>query len=303
MKRDFDDIIENLKTTIAGYDYYVDFKKVYGNVFEAKTALNILNTLIGDVDNFDKDFITLIHRYPEALRAIPILLAVRAEKINVMDKELISFNFSKRVNTDEEYLRFVEKTGIKELITAGHVRNLVDYVTGVEVGLDSNARKNRGGTAMEDLVEGYLKSFPEISSGVIRQATKKEIIDTFGYPELETVNLTEGRSQADKVFDFAFEYRGTVFLVETNFYRSGGSKLNEVARSYEKLADDINKLPHYKFIWITDGKGWESARNNLKESYMHQNLLMTISDMEQRNLLDEIKEYTTSQLGEESKAK
>lgn len=293
-KREFDDIMANLKTTIAGYDFFVDFQKVYQHVDDVVIPLSLLNSLIGRTDDFDSAFIHLIHKYPEVLKAVPILLALRLNsddsEIRVLDgNQLKSFNFFNPSNTDEEYLRFVKETGLKELLTGGHIKNLVDYVVGVEVGLDSNARKNRSGKLMEERVEAYIKSF-----GItpLRQATKSTIVKTYGYPELFSLNLKEGKSQADKRFDFAFEYGGEVFLVETNFYSSSGSKLNEVARSYEKLADDINRLPHYKFIWITDGSGWEQAKANFHESYSHQVLLMTIKDMESRNLLDMIGEYT-----------
>lgn len=293
-KREFDDIMANLKTTIAGYDFFVDFPKAYRNVDDVSIPLNLMNSLIGRADDFDSAFISLIHKYPEVLKAIPILLAVRAGdtnyKMSVLDEnDLKTFNFLKLTNTDDECLRFMDKTGLKELLTGGHVKNLVDYVTGVEVGLDSNARKNRGGKLMEQRVEDYLESFG-ITPMV--QATKHAIVQKYGYPELLSLNLKEGKSQADKRFDFAFKYKGEVFLVETNFYSSSGSKLNEVARSYEKLADDINKLPHYKFMWITDGVGWRQAKANLHESYSHQALIMTIKDMENRNLLDMIDEYT-----------
>jgi type II restriction enzyme len=294
MKRDFDDIMDGLKTTIAGYDYFVDFKKVYDNVSEVLIPLNLLNSLIGRKDDFDKEFLNLIHKYPESLRAIPILLAVRSPsyRMNVVDNALVSFDFKEIVNTDEEYLKFMDKTGLKELFVENHIKSLVDYVTGVEVGLDSNARKNRSGTNMEGIVENYLKSLPGVE--FIPQAEKKVIISQFGYPELEEINLKEGKNQAEKRFDFALKYKNEVFLIETNFYGGGGSKLNEVARSYEKLADDINKLPHYKFLWITDGIGWRSARKNLQESYTHQQLMMTIKDLEQGKLLQEIEEYTNS---------
>lgn len=291
MKRDFDDIMAGLKTTIAGYDYFVDFKKVYNNVSEVIIPLNLLNSLIGRKENFDKEFLYLIHKYPESLHAIPILLAVRSPsyKMNVVDNTLISFDFKKIVNTDEEYLKFMKETGLKEFFIGGHIKNIVDYVTGVEVGLDSNARKNRSGTNMEGIVKNYLSLIP--GAELISQAEKKVTINKFGYPELDSINLKEGKNQAEKRFDFALKYKNKVFLIETNFYGGGGSKLNEVARSYEKLADDINKLTHYKFLWITDGIGWKSARKNLQESYTHQQLMMTIKDLEQGNLLEEIEAY------------
>ena len=169
--------------------------------------------------------------------------------------------------------------------------DFVEMFVGVEVGLDSNARKNRTGTTMENIVLNFLKSNPEIE--YLSQAEKKQIKTEFGYSDLDSLNLTEGKNAAEKRFDYAFKVKGTdiVFLVETNFYGSGGSKLNETSRSYEKLADDVNGTKHFRFIWITDGKGWTTARNNLHESYEHQQILLTLTDLANKNLINEIKKY------------
>ena len=173
MKRSFEDIISNLKTTIAGFDFYTDFNKVFVNIEEISISLNLMNSLLNTGDDFDKRFISLIHKYPDVLKSIPILLAVRENKLPVLEKGNVEeYRFDKLSNEDESYLRFMDKTGLKELISKGKVKNLVDYVTGVEVGLDSNARKNRTGTAMETLVESYLTSIPNLE--VIRQASTKQ---------------------------------------------------------------------------------------------------------------------------------
>jgi len=290
MKRDFNEIIDNLKDTIASYSYLVDFKKVYNHVNSVIIPLNILNSLLGSGDKFDDLFISIIHKYPETLNVIPILLATRNKnyKINIIDKKLITFDFKNIVNTDEEYLKFVKETGLQELFTGGHITNLVDYIVGVEVGLDSNTRKNRTGNSMEDIVDQYLTS-----KGIIhhRQIKKEEIKNIYKYDELDTLNF-DNNKQADKKFDFVFEMNGIIFLVETNFYGSQGSKLNETARSYEQLADEINKLKHFRFVWITDGKGWKSAKNNLLESYNHQEILLTLKDLENENLIKMLEDYT-----------
>lgn len=291
LKRNFDEIMSTLKDTIADYGYYVDFAKVYQNVDDVIVPLKLLETLVGRKDDFEVAFVNLIHKYPEALKAIPILLACRDKKMKVIDGDLKIFDFSRRTNSDDEYVKFMEKTGLKTLLTEGHVSNLFDYVIGVEVGLDSNARKNRTGTTMENIVLNFLKSNPEIE--YLSQAEKKQIKSEFGYSDLDSLNLTEGKNAAEKRFDYAFKVKGTniVFLVETNFYGSGGSKLNETSRSYEKLADDVNGTKHFRFIWITDGKGWTTARNNLHESYEHQQILLTLTDLANKNLINEIKRY------------
>ena len=292
MKRSFEDIISNLKTTIAGFDFYTDFNKVFVNIEEISISLNLMNSLLNTGDEFEKRFISLIHKYPDVLKSIPILLAVRENKLPVLEKGNVEeYRFDKLSNEDESYLRFMDKTGLKELISKGKVKNLVDYVTGVEVGLDSNARKNRTGTAMETLVESYLTSIPNLE--VIRQASTKTIKEKFHFDGLDNIKLSDGSysKKAEKRFDFACQYDDVIYLIETNFYGSGGSKLNETARSYQELADQINKISGCQFIWITDGVGWRSAKNNLKESYEHQNHLLTIQDLEFDNLIKLIREY------------
>lgn len=298
MKRSFDEIMKNLKKSIAGFSYYTDFKKVYVNVEDILLSLNILNSLIGTSDKFDERFIDIIHKYPETLKAIPILIAFRAKdgKVPVADNrgDLVSFDFGTFSMKDDDYLLFMDKTGLKDLIANAKVTNLVDYVTGVEVGLDSNARKNRTGSIMEAIVLEYLQRESSDPKEIMVQANKKDIINKWGYKELESINISEGKKEANKRFDFAINVDGIVFLIETNFYGSGGSKLNETSRSYEKLADDINNLEHYRFIWITDGIGWKSARRNLEESYQHQLFLATLRDLETNYLMEEIRKYCDS---------
>ena len=287
MKREFDEIMNHLVPAIAGYEFFTDFKKVYKNILDVEINLNILDTLIGKKETFDQDFISIIKRYPETISVLPLIIAKRGN-IDILDNdnnESIYFDFSKSThNSPEQFLKFVEKSGIKELLIGGHISHLKDYITGVEVGLDSNARKNRSGKIMEGIVEKFLKNN---RYDYISQATKKEIKEKWGYTMLDSLNLKEGKAQAEKRFDFAVKVGDELFLIETNYYGGGGSKLNEVSRSYEKLADDINKLPDCQVIWITDCGGWKSTRKNLQESYQHQKNLLTLLDFDLlKRLLD-----------------
>ena len=153
MKRNFNEWLKTFKSSICDYGYYVDFEKVYGNIENIKVELNILNSLIGS-KNIEHDFNKLINDYPQVLKCIPILLAVRGREIYVIDGDgEYLFNFNKPNYTTKEYIMFMRKTGLFDLIANHVINNLVDYVTGVEVGLDSNGRKNRGGHLMENLVE------------------------------------------------------------------------------------------------------------------------------------------------------
>jgi type II restriction enzyme len=279
MKRPFKEIISSLKESIATYSWFVNFNKVYKNVSEVEIPLNILNSLIGKED-FDSQFIQLIKKYPEVVSVIPLLVAVRQDKIKIIEGEVIEYLFKSNALSPEEYLRFVIKTGLKEIFTNNKITNLVDYVTGVEVGLDTNARKNRTGTVMEDLVEEFLKK--ESNIRYLTQANKTDIVNQFNTNFLEHLVLSEQDGKANKKFDFAVtNEKGHLFLIETNFYSGGGSKLNETARSYAQLADNISKLPQVSFVWITDGKGWISTQRNLLEAYGHIEHLYTITDLEE----------------------
>lgn len=154
--RDFDAWLAGFRPSIADYKYYVDFDKVFNNVEAIKIPLNILNALIGS-KNIEDEFRNILVQYPETLNCIPILLAKRELDIMAMDEEgQIDFHFDKPNCTNEDYVKFMRKTGLFDLMENHIVNNLVDYVTGIETGLDSNGRKNRGGHLMENLVEGFL---------------------------------------------------------------------------------------------------------------------------------------------------
>lgn len=284
MERNFKEWISSFRTNIVDYSYYTDFKKVYNNVYELKVELNILNSLIGS-KNIESDFENLLRKYPEVLRCIPILIAVRKKEIYAID-EFGEFNYSfKKTNLPiEQYSMFMRKTGLFDLIQNHIITNLVDYVTGVETGLDSNARKNRVGHVMENLVEkyiinaGFIKDFNYFKEMYISDITKRWNID------LSAISNT---GKTEKRFDFVVKTEDMIYVIETNFYSSGGSKLNETARSYKNIAIESNNIIGLKFVWFTDGKGWESARYNLEETFDIMEHLYNLNDLE-NNVIKEI---------------
>lgn len=280
MKRSFEDITGSLKESIADYKYYTDFDKVYNNVNKYKVELNILNSLVGSKD-IEKEFKDLIKQYPNVLKVIPLLLAVRDTKVNVIDGESKVFEFKSLTNTVDEYCTFMRETGLFELMETKKVTNLVDYVTGVEVGLDSNARKNRTGTTMEDIVESYIK---ELGIEYHKEMKKKTIAEKYNINLDLLLTGDDKKKDAEKRFDFVIKTKDHLYLMEVNFYSGGGSKLNETARSFKSLARDIKKIPNVSFIWITDGVGWNSARGNLEETFTEVQYLYTIQDLENNAL-------------------
>jgi type II restriction enzyme len=286
MKRDFEDIMKNLKETIADYSYYTNFKKVFENVNKYKVELNILNSLIGS-SNIEADFIKILEKYPETLKVIPILLAVRRTEISVIEGNEIKYNFKFKNVSNEEYAKFMCKTGLFDLLEKSKIKSLNDYLTGVEVGLDSNSRKNRTGTAMGNIVESYLKKIKEIEYQ--KEMTKAQISEKYNI-NLDALILNDDtKKDAEKKFDFVVKTNNKLYLIETNFYSSSGSKLNETARSYKSLANDIKNISNVEFIWITDGIGWKSAKGNLKETYDIMDYLFILKDLEEGKLKEVLK--------------
>lgn len=270
--RKFTEWLSTFKPNIASYDFYVDFNKVYQGVQKYRIELNILNSLIGS-KNIEEDFEKIITKYPETLKCIPLLLAVRQSEIYAIDKDgEFLYNFNKMNYDIKQYKVFMRKTGLFNLLANHIINNLIDYALGVETGLDTNARKNRGGQAMENLVESFIK---ETEVEYYKEMRISEIEKIWGI-DLSPIS-NQGKNE--KKFDFVVKTESKVFAIETNFYRSGGSKLNETARSYKMLALESKNIDSFTFVWITDGIGWNSARKNLEETFDILNELYNINDL------------------------
>lgn len=277
MKRDFDEWLAGFRETIADYKYYVDFGKVYSNVESIRIELNILNSLIGCKD-IESEFERIVTKYPEVLKCIPILLAKRESEIKAMDADgEFCYNFRKLSYPLEQYKVFMRKTGLFDLMESHIIHNLIDYVTGVETGLDSNGRKNRGGHLMESLVESYL-----VKAGLVKGETYFKEMYIHEIEDKWNVDLSSisNNGQAEKRFDFVVKGADKIYGIETNFYSSQGSKLNETARSYKTITLETKGLPYFEFVWFTDGKGWNTAKRNLKETFDVLENLYNIKDLE-----------------------
>lgn len=274
--RDFEEWLGKMRKSINGYSYYVDFDKVYANVDEIKVELNILNSLIGS-HNIEKECEELLKKYSNVMKAIPILLAVRENEIYAQDEEgafLYSFNNADFASCSiEQYITFMRKTGLLDLISNHIIGNLYDYATGVETGLDSNGRKNRGGHQMEELVEKDIK---KTGAEYYKEMYLTDIEKKWG-TDLSAISA-EGTTT--KRWDFVVKTAQKIYVIETNFYSGGGSKLNETARSYKMIAEEAKQVQDVEFVWITDGGGWKSARRNLKETFETMEHLYNIADME-----------------------
>lgn len=275
--RDFDKWLAGFRPSIADYKYYVDFEKVFRNVAAIKVPLNILNTLVGS-RHIEEEFVSLLTQYPETLECVPVLLAKRGSEIKAIDSEgEMSFRFDKPNYPYGEYVKLMRKTGLFDLLENHIVHNLVDYVTGVETGLDSNGRKNRGGHLMENLVESFLQK-----AGLVRDESYFKEMYIHEIEDKWSIDLSSISNDGvtEKRFDFVVKGNDCVYGIETNFYVSSGSKLNETARSYKTLALETKDLDYFKFVWFTDGCGWHSAKNNLRETFDVLRHLYNIVDLE-----------------------
>lgn len=275
--RNFDEWLNTMTDSVASWTYYTDFEKVYENVNDIKIPLCLLNSLIGS-KNIKRDFLKLYEEYPEVLRAVPIIIAKRLKDIVVVkdpEKDFY-FDFRKHDYTPEEYSLFMEKTGIYDLLEHHLVASLLDYVTGVEVGMDTNGRKNRTGHSMEAIVQQYLEQEGYVmGETMFKEIYQNEIEERFNVDLSAITN--EGTTQ--KRFDYVIKSSKTIYLIEVNFYATGGSKLNETARSYKMITEETRNIPDVEFMWFTDGIGWHKAKNNLRETFEVLPNLYNINDL------------------------
>ena len=280
MKRNFAEWLLTFTDSIANYKYYIDFETIYKNAEIYKIELNMLNSLIGS-QNIEQDFENLIHKYPEVLKCVPILLAVRQTEIIVLDDEgnKFEYNFKNMNYNVEQYTVFMRETGLFDLLEKHLINNLYDYVLGVECGLNSNARKNRGGHLMENLVEKFIQR-----AGFTKDKTyfKEMYLQDIERRWKLDMSFISNKNQATKRFDFVIKTEKCIYGIETNFYASGGSKLNETARSYKMIAEEAKRVVGFEFVWFTDGIGWKSARGNLRETFEVMEHIYSIDDMENK---------------------
>ncbi len=252
MSKNFAEFLQQLSETNATLDYFTDFEKVKDNVGKIELKLNQLNYLIGK-ENLKEAIYEIYNESPKTFDVLDILIAIRK------NKRAKTFNNEGEVVLLDSYfaspdlvVEYINQTGLASVFRNKNVTNLVDYVFGVEVGLDTNARKNRGG---DNMSRAIAKQFDNAGIYYSTEVNSTMFIDI----------LTLGVDV--KRFDFVVKTRIKTYLIEANYYNSGGSKLNEVARSYSDIALKINQYDNYEFVWITDGQGWLSAKSKLEEAY------------------------------------
>lgn len=285
----FDYIINNLKPSNMLWSYFVNWNKVFDNIKDIEIGLNTLNYLIGKED-FDNEFKNLLKQNPNLIKIMPALV-VRDGSNSKKFKILVDFSNKKLTYKDydftienptdedlEKYLEFITNTGLKNLILSKKIKNLVDYMIGVEAGLDSNARKNRGGHSMEDIVEAFIKDIcNKKGCSYLKEANAEKIREVYG------IDVPVDKSS--RRYDFVVNVNGELTLFEVNFYGGGGSKLKSTAGEYRNLYDVLDGK--FKFIWITDGLGWKTTARPLRETFNHNDYLVSLVMLE-LGILEEI---------------
>lgn len=282
----FSFLLKNLKLSNTLWSYFIDWGKVDYNLREVEISLNLLNYLIG-MEDFDTEFKILLKAHPQIIKVLPILLACREKTFNILvdfsNKKLVyeNYDFSKEQILDADiecYLNFIKKTGLKDSIFSGRIKSLVDYVLGVEVGLDSNGRKNRGGHSMESIAETFIKDLClRKSYKYLKEANSEKIYEAF--------NVRVPVDKSSRRYDYVVKTPADLLIFEVNFYGGGGSKLKSTAGEYRNLYDVLGNK--FKFVWITDGIGWESTSRPLRETFEHNDYVFSLAMLE-KGILDYI---------------
>lgn len=285
----FSYLISSLKPSTLVWSYFVNWEKVFENVKEIEIGLNILNYLVGK-DNFDEEFKELLKKHPEIIKVIPALIVRdgnNTKKFKILvdykQKKLVyeDYNFDLQKLSDADIkkcLIFVKETGLKDLLVGKKIKNLVDYMIGVEAGLDSNGRKNRGGQIMEDIVECFIRDICNSNSlSYLKEASHDKIKAEFG------VDVPVDKSS--RRYDFVIGSKKEIFIIEVNFYSGGGSKLKATAGEYRDLYNVLKDK--HKFIWITDGEGWKTTSRPLRETFDHNDYLLNLA-MVEKSVLERI---------------
>ncbi len=253
MKKDFDTFISQLKETNQTLDFFCDFEKINQNVDDIRLSLCMLNSLLGRAD-IRKGVELIWERDRSVFKIMNILIAVRNnDEKQILTSEGRNIRIGNHFDSIDGIVEFLDQTGLSKMFRENKIKDLTDYVLGIETGLDSNARKNRSGHIMENMVAQIFSS---------NSIPYRKEISSSEWPQIAQV-LGNDR----KRFDFVVKTPIKTYLTEVNFYSGGGSKLNEVARAYSEIAPKINSIPQFEFVWITDGIGWKQAKSKLQEAY------------------------------------
>lgn len=260
MKTKIDNYFFSLQKDNRELSSFVDIDKIICNVDKVQIHLNSLNYLIsGSKKEFEKRVCNLFSLNKDCFLILPILIAVRDN----FDSLINNFFSACELNIDI-ILSFFYQTNLYKLIFDGKINNFVDYVYGVEVGLDTNARKNRNGKLIEKYLSQYLHNY----------FCGSKYINIYEQKQLEHVvnmgNIKINYPQVNKKFDFIIinTLNKKILLIESSFYNAGGSKISETSRSYYDIFKKIEEYnSNINFLWVADGLGMKTIKKDIENKY------------------------------------
>lgn len=271
------EFLNSLSSTNKTPEYFVNWEKVERGTKRYELELNTLNYLLGKSD-IEEEARKLFLSQPNLLKVIPILVATRDDHLDILILDGDEMNFSNLdfqnidVQKFDLYFDFIKNSGLLNFLQNSAQKNLVDFVYGVEVGLDSNARKNRSGTTMENILEKKVSEIcEELDFKFKTQATSLWMKQNW--------NVEVPTDKSARRFDVAIlnTKNNSVYVIETNFYNGGGSKLKSVAGEFKSLNNFINESnDKVTFAWVTDGQGWHTAKKPLLEAFAQINNIFNL---------------------------
>ena len=298
-----EEFVNNLVETNRGFNFYVD----WNNTLDYKRfeiELNAMNVLIR-CDDMHSKFVELVKKVPTVIATFPLLFALsKDERKNVWkgknelkvvnedldEEDFYSYNFDINLlkngisdDSIEIYYVFFEKMGLKALFENLLEKNVIDYVIGVLVGLDSNGRKNRGGKAFEFACEPIIS---EICSHYgIQMISQKQ------FKILKKMGFFISEDVANRKADFILVKSQKVLNIEVDYFFRGGSKPEEIIDSYINRQNDLKKL-NIGFALLTDGYCWDNKdKNQLQKGFRNLDYLLNYHLAKYGMLEEIIKEY------------
>ncbi len=293
--------VENLLETNRGFNFYVNWDNVEAYK-PFKIELNAMNSLIKCSD-FDITFKELLQKIPTVVATFPLLFALakvdrekvwngRNQKLTVVNSHVgeennLEFDFNIRVLqqglSNEQidlYLSFFDRMGLKNLFLNLAESSIVDYVIGVLVGLDSNGRKNRGGSAFELACHPMIENICE-KHGIV-------VLFQETFKELEKYGVSVSEDIQNRKADFILLKGSKCINIEVNYFNGGGSKPEEIIDSYINRQSDLEKH-NIDFVMITDGKGcWgNNTKSQLLKGFRTLSYLMNFN-LAKQGMLEEV---------------
>ena len=295
--------VNNLLITNRGFNYYVDWKNVEG-YSQYLVEIHALDVLVGcrDDDEFKARFADLVNKLPKTILLFPFLFGLAKEerkklnkgknKLTIIQDEIdgadnLTYAFPSSITTltseqIDTYYNFFVQMGLKYLYQELIEKSTLDYIIGVFVGMDSNGRKNRGGSAFELACQPIFERECQRHNLLLLTQTKFQKLQALGF---NNISQDIANRKADFIVVDTINKKAINF--EVNFYNGTGSKPEEIIDSYINRQNDLNAAG-IGFSLVTDGKEcWSSASNQLNKGFRHLRYLQNFY-MLKHGMLDEI---------------